>query len=155
MDEDTRKQVEDLIAQFKKKGNDVHFGMEKAVAKACMVVERKAKKSMRDTIIDIDTVYKRRSIEHSPSVEGNPPAIDTGRLVQSITHRIESAGHRGNVDGYVGTAVIYGRMLEYGTTKMSPRPWLYPALDACREKIRKAMGDAVEGADISIEGDEE
>jgi hypothetical protein len=40
--------------------------------------------SMRQTPRSISTKLKRGAKFHAPSIEGHPPAIDTGRLVNSI-----------------------------------------------------------------------
>jgi HK97 gp10 family phage protein len=152
MDEEIRRQVQELIAQFQEKGKSVHTNLERSVANACMLVERTAKEEMRDTALDLDKAYKRGNHIHYASAEGNPPAIDTGRLVQSITHRIESNGDGSSIDGYVGSNVWYAKWMEGGTKIMPiPRPWLYPALDKNRDKIKKLLGDAVAGREVELE----
>lgn len=49
-------------------------------------------------------------------------AVDTGRLKGSITH-----GHD-EESAYIGTNVEYAPYVEFGTTKMSPRPFLRNAV---------------------------
>jgi len=67
----------------------------KIIKKACLMVERDAKKLC---------------------------AVDTGRLRSSITYEIEGT------TGKVGTNVDYAKYIEFGTEKMSPQPYLRPAL---------------------------
>lgn len=75
----------------------------------------------------------KRSIQKSPadpvtgrSMPGNAPKTDTGRLVNSIYVKATASGAQ--VDAVlVGTDLVYGRHLEFGTTNIAPRPWLYPA----------------------------
>lgn len=55
--------------------------------------------------------------------------VDTGRLRSSITNEIE-----GEV-GRVGTNVEYAKFVELGTNKMSPQPYLRPALHKNEKKI--------------------
>ena len=94
-------------------------------------VERTAKTIMRDTITNPDVTYGKKG--HHPSVEGNPPAVDKGTLLQSITHSVKVEGYE--AIGEVGSIIQnsnYPRFLEYGTSKMKPRPWLSTALIKCQ-----------------------
>ena len=94
-------------------------------------VERTAKTIMRDTITNPDVSYGRKG--HHPSVEGNPPAVDKGTLLQSITHSVKVEGNE--AIGEVGSIISnsdYPRFLEYGTSKMKPRPWLSASLIKCQ-----------------------
>lgn len=54
--------------------------------------------------------------------------VDTGRLRASIQQEV-GRDERGIV-GRVGTNVKYAVHLEYGTRRMTPRPFLRPALSA-------------------------
>ena len=157
MDEDVRQQVLKLSEQLRARGALAKTNVGKAVINSCLLVERTAKLEMRNTTIDTDKVYTRRSVHHSPSVEGEPPAIDTGRLVQSVTHVVEGGGYEPETKGYVGTNLGYGKWLEMGTSKMKPRPWLVPALNANREKIKQLIGEsvkfAIHGADVSLDSE--
>lgn len=81
--------------------------------------------------------YKRgkRGRMHQASAPGQPPAVDTGRLRNSI-------GHQFNADFTkvrVGSGVKYAALLEYGTIKMAPRPFMRAAL----ERAKKQMTDEV------------
>src|SRR4051812_5695027 len=69
-------------------------------------------------------VYRHRGVEHQASAPGEPPASDTGRLVNSIS----TAYDFDNMSGSIVVSVDYGFYLEYGTEKMEPRPYLRPAL---------------------------
>ena len=83
-------------------------------------IEQTAKQEMRNTAIDTSKTYAKG---HHPSQEGNPPAPDTGTLMQSVTHSVEIK--KGSAEGYAGSILKgYPVYLEYGTSKMKPRPWL-------------------------------
>ena len=89
-------------------------------------------------------------------------AIDTGRLRGSITHatkdgvsRVRHSNSKGagqhdavsrphsEYEVWIGTNVEYAPYVEYGTRKMSPRPYLRPALDNNRKLVRKLFADAL------------
>ena len=93
-------------------------------------VERTAKTLMRDTVTNPDVSYGKKG--HHPSVEGYAPAPDTGTLLQSITHSVEVEGYE--TIGEVGSIIHnsdYPKFLEYGTSKMKPRPWLSASIAKC------------------------
>lgn len=103
----------------------------KFVTLSCAEVERTAKTIMRDTITNPDVTYGKKG--HHPSVEGNPPAPDSGTLMRSITHSVEVKNNE--VIGSVGSIIEnenYPKYLEYGTSNMKPRPWLSTALIKCQ-----------------------
>ena len=90
-------------------------------------VERTAKTLMRDTLTNPDVSYGKKG--HHPSVEGYAPAPDKGTLLQSVTHSVKVEGYE--AIGEVGSVLQnsnYPRFLEYGTSKMKPRPWLSASL---------------------------
>ena len=94
-------------------------------------VERTAKTIMRDSPTNPDVSYGKK--HHHPSYAGNPPAPDTGTLMRSITHEVSVKGNE--VIGEVGSIINYSnypRYLEYGTSKMKPRPWLSASLIKCQ-----------------------
>jgi hypothetical protein len=66
---------------------------------------------------------------HRASAPGEPPASDTGRLLSSISHdiRVEDT-----LVARVGSPLKVAEWLELGTSKMAPRPFARPALDAVR-----------------------
>lgn len=59
--------------------------------------------------------------------------VDTGRLRASITHDFDDKQFK----ALVGSNVHYAKYVEMGTIKMSPQPYLRPALEMNREAIRK------------------
>lgn len=66
---------------------------------------------------------------HRASAPGEPPASDTGRLMSSYTFQVGF----GYVD--VGTNVQYAKWLEFGTSKMRPRPHFRPGIEQARGMI--------------------
>ena len=77
------------------------------------------------------------------SKPGAPPRSDTGRLRDSLFVRTSADG----LSAEVGTDLDYGAHLEFGTQTRPARPWLHPAFEATRkrikDRIRAAAKDAV------------
>ncbi len=68
---------------------------------------------------------------HTASSAGNPPNTDTGYLANNIYLEIDTDGLGADVE----SRAEYSEFLEFGTSKMLPRPFLQPALEANRRKI--------------------
>lgn len=136
--------VRDMIAKMTAKAKQIETDVGKALAKSCAVVQREAQESMTNTQIDYSKVYYKhnKNIGHHPSVEGNPPAVDTGTLRRSITYSVDEKEKVGRV-GSVLQNPPYGVYLEFGTSRMKPRPWLKPALEKSVEKIKKIFKETL------------
>ena len=130
--DDVTRQIEAFrrhIEDMKLRANSAQYEF---VTTVCNEVERTAKTLMRDTETNPDVTYGTKG--HHPSMPGSAPAVDTGALRQSITHSVE-VDSSGNVTGYVGSIIKnppYGAYLEFGTSKMKPRPWLSTAVIKCQ-----------------------
>lgn len=75
--------------------------------------------------------YIRRGVAHQASAPGEPPATDTGRLVGSIRTEYDEA----QMVGRVIASTKYAAMLEFGTQRMEPRPFMRPALENSHDEI--------------------
>ena len=64
--------------------------------------------------------------------------VDTGRLRSSLAHEIEKKGNE--VIGRIGTNVVYGVFQEYGSSTQSGTPYLRPALEKNKGKIKQILG---------------
>lgn len=73
---------------------------------------------------------QRRSIKVERAAKRLSP-VDTGRLRSSIT-RSDVQRRRRSLVVRIGTDVEYAKYVEFGTSKMSAKPYLRPALDAAR-----------------------
>lgn len=87
---------------------------------------------------------EKRAKPHQASAPGEAPATDSGRLVNSIF-----ADAKGTA-GYVEVRSIYAPMLEYGTRKIAPRPFMTPAVEANRQKVSDLMRVALARAASSF-----
>jgi len=128
----------------------------KAMKKATIFTQGVAKKIAGGT--GSGRLYRRRrqkgkrgsfksSDFHRASAPGDPPARDTGILVNSISYTVKARGLL--ISGFVGSDIDkirskepttdpeYGFFLERGTRNISPRPWLIPSLIRARPVINK------------------
>ena len=135
--------------------------LEKVIKLCCKKVSDDIKYSMDHTERNPDRTYytNNKTKGHHPSMPGNPPAVDTGNLKNTIKYEVYK--DEKEVYGVVGTTQKdpdYGAYLEYGTTKggwggkgMAPRPWLKPAMrknnDFIRLSIAKAVKNTLTGLD--------
>ena len=70
---------------------------------------------------------------HRSSAAGEPPATDTGYLVSNIFTNIDADGLGASVE----SRADYSSFLEFGTSKMAARPFMQPALEENKPKIRR------------------
>ena len=81
-------------------------------------------------------VERQAKINVSKSGSSHPQVV-TGRLRSSVTSLVTKEGDV--IYGAVGTNVVYAPFLEFGTVKMPPYPWLFPALEEKRDEVTKAL----------------
>lgn len=121
------RQLREALEANRRKARD---GAMEFVTMSCAKIEATAKHLMRDTETNPDVTYGKR--HHHPSIPGSAPAPDSGELMRSITHDVSSKD--GQSVGHVGSIINnppYPVYLEYGTTKMKPRPWLSASIIQC------------------------
>ena len=76
--------------------------------------------------------YKRRTVTHKASAPGEPPATDTGFLVSQIFAKVDVARLVADVE----SRAPYSKFLEFGTVNMEARPFLMPAFEQSKPRIR-------------------
>ena len=124
--------------------------MKQAIADAKREVRAEVERAVATSVNDIHGAAKKR-IQHGPasgatyqssvsegklhvaSAPGEPPMSDSGDLASSIAKQTDG------LTGYVFTPLDYGRFLEFGTSKMKPRPWLLPSLEEEAPKFRDRL----------------
>lgn len=83
----------------------------------------------------------RKGAKHQASAPGEPPAADTGELHTSITSPDTST--EGLIRFEPGANTPYAEALEFGTSKMEPRPFMGPSFDenigVIRADVRRAV----------------
>lgn len=78
---------------------------------------------------------------HVPSLPGNPPKGDTGNLELNIVVELRRSDKTVNVI----SRAIYAAALEFGTSKIAPRPYLRPALQEHRNRLVTGMAMLASG----------
>jgi HK97 gp10 family phage protein len=83
--------------------------------------------------------YSRGGKVHIASAEGEAPAKDSGNLATGITFKVveEKNAIIGRVQSNSFGLSDYGIHLEFGTSKMRPRPFMQPALEKNRPRIKR------------------
>lgn len=125
--------------------------IQKGVVKAANEVRNKAVERVQKGPAS-GRVYKRgKSRTHTASAPGESPATDFGFLASNIA--VQFDGDKMGADiGVFGDIITdkkgerprnYAVNLEFGTSKMQPRPFLIPAFEESRIFILKIMRQAV------------
>ena len=122
--------------------NDVKKNVSANVFRAVNLVRNTAVESIARGA-KTGTLYKKYNPNrtHRASAPNQPPATDTGFLVQNIVPDI-SVG-KDVVEGTIVSQAPYSAFLEFGTSKMAPRPFLQPALEQNRRKIKSLFSGGV------------
>lgn len=139
----TTEQFSDYLSKV---APQVEHSLVNTIKLCCEKVRSDIQESMAKTPIDNSKNYftNNKTVAHHPSMPGNPPAIDTDNLRNSIRYEIHEEGKE--VYGIVGSSQLdenYAVYTEYGTSKMKPRPWLRPAMRDNNEFIRNNIAKAV------------
>tara|TARA_X000001382_G_scaffold5313_1_gene4517 strand:+ start:168 stop:623 length:456 start_codon:yes stop_codon:yes gene_type:complete len=114
-----------------------------AVFKSVADVEKHAKKSISQGSPS-GRIYQRYKPKrtHQASAPGQPPATDTGFLVNNIKRKMDSD----NMGGEIASRSTYSKFLEFGTSKMLPRPYMFPAMEKNKKKIKDRIKKAMQSA---------
>ena len=109
--------------------------LKQLVQRSTTIVEGHAKQSIMKggTGITYHKYNPRR--QHTASAKGEPPATDTGFLVSNITSSVKQQGT--TVVGQIVASAPYAPYLEFGTSTIDPRPFMQPALERNRPKIKR------------------
>lgn len=132
---------------LQRNASHVPDALEKAIKSCCKKVQDDIWVSMAKTQVDSSKSYYKNNarIAHHPSLPGHPPAVDTGNLRESINYEVHN--EKKEVYGIVGSTQKdpdYAVWMEYGTSRIAPRPWLSPAMQKNNTFIRTQLKNAVE-----------
>ena len=84
-------------------------------------------------------LYIRGNVAHRASQPGEPPAVDTGFLRNSIVVDEPVTPELATISA----GAEYAEYLEFGTTKMAARPYMRPAIDQNEGEILNAVEKTV------------
>jgi len=91
-------------------------------------------------------IYKRNGVEHQASAPGEPPATDTGNLVNSLdVEHVKPMLYRVNVEAE------YAPYLEYGTSRIAPRPFLQPSFEEQRDDFKHGVDALIRKAKSRVQ----
>ena len=150
--------VKELIQNLERLGGNVQTASVEAIWTAGAHLEgaEKEKLSQPGTGRTYKTGRKgRRYATHQASAPGEPPAVDEGELRSSVTHNVtgrpgrdlpDPGGSKTLVKGYTGTNLEKGPYLEFGTSRMKARPWLYPKIVEEATEVAKLIQNVIKRA---------
>lgn len=76
--------------------------------------------------------------KHVASAPGEPPNNDTGHLASNI-----EISREGPFTSRVTSNAAYSKALEFGTSKMSARPFMRPARDKMKGKAERILNEKI------------
>jgi len=124
-----------VLSQLNRLAKEMEVPFQQIVKGGAQLIRAEAIKSIQ-TGAKSGVVYQmynpRRS--HRASAPGQAPASDTGNLVSKIAVRQQGA----NITNVESNA-NYSAYLEYGTSKMQPRPFMLPAFEKSKKPIINAV----------------
>ena len=124
-----------VMSQLKRLGKDMEQPFQEVVKGGGQLIRGEAIKSIQSGAksgIMYQKYNPRR--EHRASAPGQAPASDTGNLVSKIIVRQKSRDVTS-----VQSNANYSAFLEYGTSKMQPRPFMLPAFEKSKKPIINAV----------------
>tara|TARA_R100000654_G_scaffold16800_4_gene35211 strand:- start:759 stop:1208 length:450 start_codon:yes stop_codon:yes gene_type:complete len=133
------KNLDKVLKSFRTMGKDMKPELRQVIQGGAQLIRGEAVKSIQSGPKS-GKIYQRYNPTrtHKASAPGEAPASDTGNLVRNIRVKqksqdivtVESGAH-------------YSKFLEYGTSKMQARPFLFPAFKMSQGKIMMATFNRV------------
>ena len=128
-----------VLSQLDKLEKDMEIPFQEIVKGGGQLIRGEAIKSIQTGAKSgvLYQMYNPRR-EHRASAPGQAPASDTGNLVSKIIVKQKSK----NITNVESNA-DYSAFLEYGTSKMDPRPFMLPAFEKSKKPILNAVFNRV------------
>ena len=124
-----------VLSQLDKLEKDMEIPFQEIVKGGGQLIRTEAIKSIQ-TGAKSGVMYQKYNPrrEHRASAPGQAPASDTGNLVSKIIVKQKTK----NITNVESNA-DYSAFLEYGTSKMEPRPFMLPAFEKSKKPIINAV----------------
>ena len=131
--------VQDATKALEKVKEDLENNMQEVLLGGGQLIRGEAIRSIQSGAKSGKT-YKRYNPTrtHKSSAPGEAPASDTGNLVRNIRVKQKTQDIV-----TVESRASYSKFLEYGTSKMQARPFLFPAFKMSQGKIMMATFNRV------------
>jgi HK97 gp10 family phage protein len=113
--------------------------------KSGALLKSKYDKKIKDIVATSANLVRNTAVSsiaqnpNHPSKAGDPPATDTGYLQSNIYVAIDADRMGASVESLAD----YSVHLEFGTTRMEARPFMQPALESNKPKIRRMIADII------------
>ena len=119
-----------VLSQLNRLGKDMEVPFQEIVKGGGQLIRGEAIKSIQSGAKSgvLYQMYNPRR-EHRASAPGQAPASDTGNLVSKIIVKKQAGEIK------VQSNADYSKYLEYGTSKMAARPFMFPASEKSMSKI--------------------
>ena len=130
----TVKNLKKVMSQLKQLNKQLEPDFQEIVKGGGQLIRGEAVKSIQQgskSGVVYEKYNPRRS--HRASAPGEAPASDTGNLVSKIIVKQKTKDIT-NVESNAN----YSAFLEYGTSKMQPRPFMLPAFEKSKKPITEA-----------------
>jgi len=130
----TVKNLKKVMSQLKQLNKQLEPDFQEIVKGGGQLIRGEAVKSIQQgskSGVVYEKYNPRRS--HRASAPGEAPASDTGNLVSKIIVK-QKTKNITNVESNAN----YSAFLEYGTSKMQPRPFMLPAFEKSKKPITEA-----------------
>lgn len=112
--------------------------------KAGLIIQEETEKNLQGEGSSDKTylVPGTKDTYYTPSEPGEPPAVATGRLLESIDTKV--IRDKIGTSYQVGSPLKKAIWLEKGTKLMKPRPFLKPSYKAKKQEIKKLFSKKIE-----------
>ena len=127
--------IDDLLADLKRVGKISDELLVDTLNDIAMDTQQNAVRGIKRGPASGKT-YKRGAKTHKASAPGQYPMSDTGRLASNIEVNLATKAKKVS---NVGTNILYGAYLEFGTSSMAKRPWLLRSFRKAAKGVAKEL----------------
>ena len=99
--------------------------------------EKEITDNLWKSMLKVKGLVQRQAVENLDNPRGGSehPQRQSGRLIANVNAFSHIEKDADSITAVIGTNVYYGKYLEFGTIKMPPYPWLFPAVEMKKPEI--------------------